>query len=58
MVLVTREIAIPSEAYGGGWWSADHLFLDQDGIPTIVGIKPDRHMDWFKAELQKQPSVS
>ena len=38
-VLVTREIAIPSEADGIGWWSADHLFLDQDGIPTIVEVK-------------------
>lgn len=38
-VLVTREIAIPSEADGVGWWSADHLFLDQDGIPTIVEVK-------------------
>lgn len=38
-VLVTREVAIPSEADGVGWWSADHLFLDQDGIPTIVEVK-------------------
>ncbi|HVW08267.1 MAG TPA: hypothetical protein VHC90_06775 [Bryobacteraceae bacterium] len=38
-LLVTREIAIPSEPGGGGWWSADHLFLDQDGIPTIVEVK-------------------
>jgi hypothetical protein len=26
-------------ANGTGWWSADHLFLDQDGIPTIVEVK-------------------
>ena len=38
-LLVTREIGIPSEAEGTGWWSADHLFLDQEGIPTIVEVK-------------------
>lgn len=37
-LLVGREIGIPSEADGTGWWSADHL-LDQDGIPTIVEVK-------------------
>lgn len=24
---------------GGGRWSIDHLFLDQDGIPTLVEVK-------------------
>ncbi|WP_433968334.1 hypothetical protein [Tunturiibacter gelidiferens] len=38
-VLVTREIAIPGEMNGSGLWSADHLFLDQDGVPTIVEVK-------------------
>ena len=38
-LLVAREIGIPNEANGTGWWSADHLFLDQDGIPTIVEVK-------------------
>jgi len=38
-LLVTREIGIPTETDGPGWWSADHLFLDQDGIPTIVEVK-------------------
>ena len=38
-VLVMRELGIPCEAEGAGWWSADHLFLDQDGIPTIVEVK-------------------
>ena len=38
-LLVAREIGIPSEVDGSGWWSADHLFLDQDGIPTIVEVK-------------------
>ncbi len=38
-LLVEREIAVPSEEGGGGRWSADHLFLDQDAIPTIVEVK-------------------
>src|SRR5260370_19277228 len=39
-VLVCREKTIPSEDGGGGRWSIDHLFLDQDGIPTLVEVKP------------------
>src|ERR1700753_2162822 len=38
-LLVAREIAVPGEEDGTGIWSADHLFLDQDGIPTIVEVK-------------------
>ncbi len=38
-VLVSREIPVPGEVDGSGWWSADHLFLDQDGVPTIVEVK-------------------
>jgi hypothetical protein len=38
-LLVSREFAVPAEADGGGCWSADHLFLDQEGIPTIVEVK-------------------
>jgi hypothetical protein len=38
-LLVTREIAIPGEPEGAGRWSLDHLFLDQDAIPTLVEVK-------------------
>jgi hypothetical protein len=38
-VLVRREAAIPSEENSGGRWSLDHLFLDQDGVPTLVEVK-------------------
>ena len=38
-LLVAREMTIASEENGPGWWSVDHLFLDQDGIPTIVEVK-------------------
>jgi hypothetical protein len=38
-LLVGREAALPSEEDGGGRWSVDHLFLDQDAIPTLVEVK-------------------
>jgi hypothetical protein len=38
-LLVTREAMVPGEADGSGRWSLDHLFLDQDGVPTLVEIK-------------------
>lgn len=38
-VLVRREAAIPSEENGGGRWPLDHLFLDQDGVPTLAEVK-------------------
>jgi len=38
-LLVTREMALPSDDLEGGRWAVDHLFLDQDGIPTLVEVK-------------------
>ncbi|WP_420640989.1 hypothetical protein [Candidatus Leptofilum sp.] len=38
-LLVSREIGIPNEESGPEHWSLDHLFLDQDGIPTLVEVK-------------------
>jgi hypothetical protein len=38
-LLVTREMAVPDEQAGAGRWSLDHLFLDQDAIPTLVEVK-------------------
>lgn len=38
-LLVTREASIPSEEEGTGRWSIDHLFLDQDAVPTLVEVK-------------------
>ncbi|MDP9371162.1 MAG: hypothetical protein M3Q65_01625 [Chloroflexota bacterium] len=38
-LLVAREAGLPGEEGGGGRWSVDHLFLDQDAIPTIVEVK-------------------
>jgi hypothetical protein len=38
-LLVEREAAIPCEEGGGGRWSIDHVFIDQEGIPTLVEVK-------------------
>lgn len=38
-LLVAREVGIPDTNEGGNRWSVDHLFLDQDGIPTFVEVK-------------------
>lgn len=38
-MLVRREMGVPSREGGAQQWSADHLFLDQDGVPTIVEVK-------------------
>lgn len=38
-ILIGREPGIPDGAGASSRWSADHLFLDQDGIPTIVEVK-------------------
>jgi len=38
-LLAKREVAIADAEGGGGRWWLDHLFLDQDGIPTLVEVK-------------------
>jgi len=38
-ILISREINIPDNEASLGRWSLDHLFLDQDGIPTLVEVK-------------------
>lgn len=38
-LLISREMGVPSEEGSSDRWSADHLFLDQDAIPTIVEVK-------------------
>jgi len=38
-ILVSREIGVPDADDAASRWSLDHLFLDQDGIPTLVEVK-------------------
>ncbi|HEV7786602.1 MAG TPA: hypothetical protein VGQ28_14750, partial [Thermoanaerobaculia bacterium] len=36
-LLVAREVSVPDDA--GTRWALDHLFLDQEGVPTLVEVK-------------------
>lgn len=38
-LLVSREFGIPDSLIAIDRWSIDHLFLDQDGVPTLVEAK-------------------
>jgi hypothetical protein len=38
-LLVRREMPIPGRDQGAGRWSVDHLFLDQEAIPTLIEVK-------------------
>jgi hypothetical protein len=38
-LLIRREAGVPGEPGGSDRWSIDHLFLDQDSIPTLIEVK-------------------
>ncbi|ODR93604.1 hypothetical protein AUC70_12170 [Methyloceanibacter stevinii] len=38
-MLVTREAPVADSLEGSGRWALDHLFLDQDAVPTLVEVK-------------------
>jgi len=38
-LLVSREQGVPDEDDGVERWAVDHLFLDQDAVPTLVEVK-------------------
>ena len=38
-LLVKCEIGIADDLDRGDRWSLDHLFIDQDGVPTLVEVK-------------------
>ena len=38
-LFVKREKDVPDAQDGNGRWALDHLFLDQDGVPTLVEVK-------------------
>src|SRR5215471_1166096 len=38
-LLIAREAGLASEENGANRWSVDHLFMDQDAVPTIVEVK-------------------
>ncbi len=44
-LLVSREASLASEENGPSRWSVDHLFLDQDAVPTLVEVKKSNNTD-------------
>lgn len=38
-LLIKREAGVAGDLDGGDRWYVDHLFLDQDGIPTLIEVK-------------------
>lgn len=42
---VSREIGVPESDDGADRWYLDHLFLDQDAIPTLVEVKKGTNND-------------
>jgi hypothetical protein len=38
-LLISREMGVADGLTSGNRWSLDHLFIDQDGIPTLVEVK-------------------
>lgn len=41
-LLVDREVPVPEQQGGAGRWSLDHLFIDQDSMPTLIEVKRAR----------------
>jgi len=44
-LLVSREAPVSSEEDGTNRWSVDHLFLDQDAVPTLIEVKQSKNTD-------------
>ena len=44
-LLVTREMSVQGEFSNAARWSLDHLFLDQDAIPTLIEVKKGTNTD-------------
>lgn len=38
-LFISREVGVPEGEDGSDRWSLDHLFLDQDAIPTLIEVK-------------------
>lgn len=38
-LLIKREVGVPDSATGGSRWSLDHLFIDEQAVPTLVEVK-------------------
>lgn len=38
-LLISREASLPSGPGGPGRWSVDHLFFDEEAVPTLIEVK-------------------
>ena len=38
-IFIKREMGVPAQEGGNDQWFLDHLFIDQDAIPTFVEVK-------------------
>ena len=38
-LLIEQECGVPAEEQGSDRWKIDHMFLDQEAVPTIVEVK-------------------
>ncbi|MBI5947107.1 MAG: hypothetical protein HY875_03100 [Chloroflexi bacterium] len=38
-LLIRREQSVPDTLDGAARWSLDHLFVDQEGVPTLIEVK-------------------
>ncbi len=56
-LLVQREAGVPDRDDGYNRWSVDHLFLDQDGIPTLVEVKRSSDTRWRSTVVPVDPAV-
>ncbi|MGI8593900.1 MAG: hypothetical protein ACR2ML_05965 [Solirubrobacteraceae bacterium] len=39
LLLVRREAGVGDQEDAGGRWSLDHLYIDREGVPTLVEVK-------------------
>jgi hypothetical protein len=53
-LLISREQSIPSEDGGSARWALDHLFIDQDGVPTLVEVKRQSDARLYRREVVGQ----
>ncbi|MEZ2227389.1 MAG: hypothetical protein ACBR12_13135 [Microcoleus sp.] len=38
-LLISREVSVPSDEETAVQWSLDHLFIDQNAVPTLVDVR-------------------
>jgi hypothetical protein len=49
LLLVKREMGVPDQENGNDRWSLDHLYIDQNCVPTLVEVKRSKSSDMRRA---------